>query len=111
VGVHVIDVAASIQCPHGGSVAVVLSQNLGTSVGGALATLVTDAMTIQGCANNVSGAPVPCLTIQWEDPAGSVSVGGAAVLLESSVGKCLNAAGAPQGTAIVNGAQTKVSGQ
>jgi hypothetical protein len=82
-----------------------------TSVGGALATLVTDAMTIQGCSFNVSGTPVPCLTIRWASEATRVSVGGSPVLLETSVGQCLNAASAPQGTAIVNGAQTRVSGR
>jgi hypothetical protein len=40
--------------------------------------------------------------VQWSAAATSLKVNGAGVLLETSVGNCLNAAGAPQGTAIVS---------
>jgi hypothetical protein len=110
-GARIIDVGCTIQCPHGGEVAVIMSANTVVSVGGNLAALATDSMTITGCSFNVSGSPVPCVTIQWSGPATRVSVSAVPVLLEASVGLCLNAAGAPQGTAIVNGVQTQVSGQ
>jgi hypothetical protein len=109
-GVNILDMGCTIQCPHGGQ-ATVVPGNLRVKVGGNLALLATDTMIIAGCAFNVSGAPVPCVTIQWTAPATRDTVNGTPVLLLSSVGLCLNAANAPQGTAIVSGVQTKVSGQ
>jgi len=105
----ILDLGCTIQCPHGGQ-ATVTPGNTRVKVGGNFALLATDAMTIAGCSFNVSGAPVPCLTIQWSIPATLVTATGPQVLLESSVGACLNAAGAPQGLASVNGIQTHVSG-
>jgi hypothetical protein len=40
-----------------------------------------------------------------------VKVESKAVLLDTSIGLCMNAANAPQGTALVSGFQTKVQGQ
>jgi hypothetical protein len=111
VGARLLDVGCTIQCPHGGEVTVIVSANTALGVGGNLAALATDSMTITGCSFNVSGSPVPCVTIRWSGPATRVWVRAVAVLLETSVGLCLNAAGAPQGTAIVNGVQPKVSGR
>lgn len=106
----ILDGGCTIQCPHSGQ-ATVSPSNISVRVGGNPALLETDLMTISGCTFNVSGSPVPCLTIQWSSPATAVTVGGVAVLLESSVGACLNGAGAPQGTAILNGVQADVSGE
>jgi hypothetical protein len=108
--VNILDMGCTIQCPHGGQ-ATVIPGNLRVKVGGNLALLATDTMIIAGCAFNVSGAPVPCVTIQWTAPATRDTVTQTPVLLQTSVGLCLNAANAPQGTAIVSGVQTKVSGQ
>jgi hypothetical protein len=108
-GASILDLGCTIQCPHGGQ-ATVSPGNTGVTVGGNPALLVTDVMTIAGCTFNVSGSPVPCVTIQWSAPATRNTVSTIAVLLETSVGLCLNGAGAPQGTAIVNGVQTSVSG-
>ena len=80
-------------------------------LGGKPPLLVDDLVSIAGCPFNVSGAPSPCLRLQWLMPATRVQVEGAPVLLSSSVALCLNAAGGPQGTAIVSGFQTKVRGQ
>ncbi len=110
-GARILDVGCTIQCPHGGEVTGIMSANTAVSVGGDLAVLATDLMTIERCSFNVSGTPVPCVTIQWSDLATKSSVTAFPVLLETSVGQCLNAAGGPQGTAIVNGVQTRVSGR
>jgi hypothetical protein len=109
VGAAILDLGCTIQCPHGGQ-ATVTTANTGVKVGGNLALLSTDVMTISGCTFNVSGVAVPCVTIQWAAPAIFDTVSATAVLLETSVGTCLNAASAPQGVAIVNGIQTSVSG-
>lgn len=109
-GARILDLGCTIQCPHGGQ-ATVSPGNVDVRVGGNVALLATDTMTISGCSFNVSGSPVPCVTIQWTDEAALNTVDTTPVLLETSLGMCLNGAGAPQGTATVNGVQTKVSGQ
>lgn len=108
-GASILDLGCTIQCPHGGQ-ATVTPSNTDVKVGGNLALLITDVMTIAGCTFNVSGSPVPCVTIQWSAPATRNTVRAIPVLLEPSVGVCLNGAGAPQGIATVNGVQTSVSG-
>jgi hypothetical protein len=105
-----LDAGATITCPHGGA-ATVVPRAVKVSLGGKPPLLVDDVATIAGCAFNVSGAPSPCIRIQWTGPATKVSSAGSPLLLSSSVGLCLNAAGAPQGTALVTGFQTKVQGK
>ena len=107
--VPVLDLSCTIMCPHGGQAAAIPG-NTRVTLGGAPALLVTDTFIVAGCPFNVGGGPSPCLTIQWTAPATRVTVG-SPVLLQSSVGLCLNAAGAPQGTAIVSGGQTRASGE
>jgi hypothetical protein len=97
-------------CPHGGQVKVVPAVTRVTLSGKPPLT-ANDTATVSGCPLNVSGAPSPCLTVQWLAPATRVTVEGAAPLLSSSIGLCKNGGGAPQGTAIVAGFQTKVQGQ
>ena len=105
-----LDAGASIMCPHGGTGAPSPSSTR-VKLGGKPPLLVNDLVSIAGCAFNVSGAPSPCLRVQWVMPATRVRAEGSPVLLSSSVGLCVNAAGAPQGTALVSGFQTKVKGQ
>ncbi len=109
-GAFLIDAGATIMCPHGGQVKVVPSATRLTFSGMPPLT-VSDTVMVSGCPFNVSGAPSPCLTVQWLMPATRVTVQGAVPLLSSSIGLCKNAAGAPQGTAIVTGFQTRVQGQ
>lgn len=107
---YVLDAATQIVCPHGGQ-GVATPSNQRVTLGGSPALVVTDLVTIAGCSFNVSGAPSPCLQVQWLAPANRVTVGGTPALLSSSVGLCVNAAGAPQGPATLSGFQTKVQGQ
>jgi hypothetical protein len=105
-----LDAGTTIMCPHGGKVTVVpRAARVGLS--GKPPLLVDDVATVAGCGFNVSGAPSPCLRVQWLMPAARVLVESSPVLLSSSVGLCVNAGGAPQGTAIVSGFQTRVQGQ
>lgn len=106
----ILDAGATITCPHGG-MATVVPRAVRVSLGGKPPLLVDDVATIAGCPFNVSGAPSPCLRIQWVAPATRVSVVSSPVLLSTSVGLCLNAGGAPQGTALVTGFQTRVQAQ
>jgi hypothetical protein len=103
-----IDAGATMLCPHGGSVKVAPSVTR-VLLSGLPPLLAEDRVTIAGCAFNVSGSPSPCLAVQWLQPAQRVSIEGGAPLLSTSVGVCKNAAGAPQGTALVTGFQTRVA--
>ncbi len=107
---YLLDSGTTIMCPHGGQVTVV-PRSARFALGGKPPLLVDDVATIAGCAFNVSGAPSPCLRVQWLMPATRVTIESSAPLLSSSIGLCVNAAGAPQGTAIVSGFQTRVQGQ
>lgn len=109
-GGFLLDAGATITCPHGGQ-ATVVPRATRVTLNGQPPLLVDDVATIAGCAFNVSGAPSPCLRLQWVLPAMRATVERTPVLLSTSVGLCLNAAGAPQGTALVTGFQTRVSAQ
>ena len=105
-----LDAGATILCPHGGQ-ATVTPRSTRVKLGGKPPLLVDDVVMISGCAFNFSGAPSPCLRVMWQLPATRVKVESSPVLLSSSVGLCVNAASAPQGTAIVTNFQTRVKGQ
>ena len=107
---YILDAGASLTCPHGGQVTVVPSAQ-GMTLGGKPPLRVDDAATIAACPFNVSGSPSPCLSVQWMMPATRVSAESSPVLLSSSVGLCVNAARAPQGTALVTNFQTRVQAQ
>jgi hypothetical protein len=98
-----LTVASTVQCPHGGSVRLA-TKNARVRAGGALALLETDVHPVVGCAFTVGLKYSPCVRVEWSAGAQAVTAQ-AAVLVRSSVGKCLNAEGAPQGVALVGGTQ------
>lgn len=106
----VLDAGSTITCPHGGQ-ATVVARSIRVQLGGKAPLLVDDLATVAGCAFNVAAAPSPCVRVQWLLPATRVTADGSPVLLSSSVGLCVNAAGAPQGPALVSGFQTRVQAQ
>jgi hypothetical protein len=99
--------ASSIMCPHGGQ-AILVTSNTQSSAGHMPMLLQSDQHMIAGCPFAVGPVYTPCMTIQWQAPAVQVTVNDVGVLTQSSVGLCLNAAGAPQGTAIVVNTQMQV---
>jgi len=103
----IITIENQIQCPHGG-MAILTTTNESLTVEGSPALLETDMPTITGCTFNISGAPSPCVLIQWSEGAESLSVDGVGVVLETSVGLCSNAAGAPQGPAVISDSTPEV---
>ena len=107
---YLLDAATQVICPHGGQ-GVATPSNEKVLLGGSPALVESDQVTIAGCSFNVSGAPSPCISVQWQAPATRVTVGGTAALLSTSVALCTNAAGAPQGPGTLSGFQTKVQGQ
>jgi hypothetical protein len=101
--------AASILCTHGGK-AILVTANARVRAGGQV-LLESDVHAVAGCALSSATPPNPCVRIEWTAGAGSVQVGGTKALVQSSVGKCLNAAGAPQGVAIVVPGQFRARGR
>jgi hypothetical protein len=91
--------ASRLQCPHGGQVTIVSTSQ--AKAGAALAT-TADIFTIAGCAFQLPGpTPSPCVRVQWLVPDLVVKCGGNPTVSDSSVGLCLAATGAPQGTVAV----------
>jgi hypothetical protein len=105
--IPILTTASTVMCPHGGQ-AQLSTTNTDALIDGAPALLQTDLHPIVGCAFTPAMYS-PCLTIRWVSGATQTKVGAVPVLLQNSVGLCLNAAQAPQGTAIV--AQTQQSGK
>ena len=101
--------ASVLQCPHGGSVSSVTS-NARTKADGAYIVRKGDTFTIAGCAFNVSGSPHPCVKVQWVTSALRVKVAADDALTKDSVGLCLAADQAPQGTVLVSNTQTRSKG-
>ncbi|CCH76128.1 conserved hypothetical protein [Nostocoides japonicum T1-X7] len=104
---YVLTASTSATCPHGGQVSFVPSQSR-VLADGSPVLLAADLATIAGCPFNVSGAPSPCVTIQWLLPSTRVMVQGSPVLLSTSVGLCQAATQAPQGPAQLVAYQQRV---
>jgi hypothetical protein len=98
-----------LMCPHGGTVSIVTTN---TQVMAADDPLVTssDTFTIAGCAFMIGPTPHPCMQVQWMVTDESSQVNGDFTLNEDSVGMCLAADQAPQGTVLINFTQEEVSG-
>jgi hypothetical protein len=101
--------ASSMTCLHGGTV--IATPGSAASSAGAPILRVGDACTIAGCGFTLpGGVPSPCLSVQWTAPAARVRHGGDPALIQSSVGLCLAATQAPQGTVQIASTQTRAAG-
>lgn len=100
--------ASSMMCPHGG----IVTPTPGSTRANAGAPVLrgSDTFIIAGCSFNISGAPSPCVSVNWVVTATRVKHGGDLVLNQASVGLCLAATQAPQGTVLINSTQAQVSG-
>ncbi|MCU1425692.1 MAG: hypothetical protein JWM51_1983 [Microbacteriaceae bacterium] len=103
----VLQVGATVLCPHGGQVSAVTS-NSRVLLGGSPAVTVGDTYPVAGCVFNVSGKPQPCVTAKWMVVATRVMVGGQPVVIQGGSGLCYSAEQAPQGPASVVSTQPKV---
>ena len=106
--IPILTTASTVICPHGG-MAQLITTNTEALVDGAPVLLATDIHPIVGC----TFTPVsysPCLTIRWVSAATRTSIRSVPVLLQTSIGLCLNAVQAPQGTALVVQVQQKAKG-
>jgi len=96
-------------CPHGGTVSAASSNSKAKA--GDFLLRPSDTFTIAGCALNISGAPHPCVRVQWVVNALRSKAAGDFTLTTDSVGLCLAGDQAPQGTVLINFTQPRVSGQ
>ena len=97
--IPMLTAGSTVMCPHGGQ-AQLATSNSEVLIDQAPVLLQTDLHSIVGCAFTPS-AYSPCVAIRWVTGSTQAKVRGVPVLLQNSVGLCVNAAQAPQGTAIV----------
>jgi hypothetical protein len=102
--------ASQLMCPHGGTVTVVTS-NTRSTAGGSAVVRSTDTFTVAGCVFTLATVPHVCVRVQWVQPAAQSRAGGDFTLTQQSVGLCLAADQAPQGTDQVVATQPRVSGR
>jgi len=106
-----LNTASMLMCPHGGTVSAVTS-NTQVSAGGSPLVRASDTFIVAGCAVTLPPAvPSPCVTVQWVSPDSRSQAVGDFTLSEASVGLCLAATQAPQGTVIISNTQEQVTGQ
>jgi hypothetical protein len=92
-----LNTSSVLMCPHGGTVSAITA-NTRVQAGGDYAVRATDTFTIAGCPFTIGPSPHPCVLVQWVQPAQQSQVLGDFTLTEASVGLCLAADQAPQGT-------------
>lgn len=97
--IPILTTTSTVMCPHAGQ-AVLITTNTEALVDGAPTLLQTDVHPIVGCTFTPF-AYSPCVSIRWVTGAIQTKVREVPVLLQTSVGLCLNAAQVPQGVAIV----------
>ena len=100
---------STLSCPHGGTVVAVPSGSR-VRVAGNPIVVATDTFTVAGCPFAPT-APHPCVRVQWQLTDLRSTVGGAATLAADSIGFCVAADGAVQGTVLVQATQAKVQGR
>ncbi len=106
---NILTTASTIQCMHGGS-ATLSTANTKVFAGGSPALLETDIHPVVGCPFTLPPPKYsPCVRIEWSGGASTTTISGVAVLIQSSVGKCISAEGAPQGVAVIASTQQKAS--
>jgi len=101
---------STVICPHAGQ-ALLLPSQTEAVVRGAPVLLQTEVHPIVGCPFAPGGVPSPCVSIRWVTAALKAKVHQIPVLLQTSVGLCLNVAQVPQGAAIVVQTQTEALGE
>ncbi|WP_287130451.1 hypothetical protein [Candidatus Cyanaurora vandensis] len=104
-----LNLSSTLMCPHGGTVSAICA-NTRAKAGGGFILRSGDTFTIAGCPLNISLAPHPCVQVQWVQASRKARAAGAAVLTSASVGLCVAADQAVQGTVLVTNTQTRVSG-
>ena len=107
---NILTTSSTIQCIHGGQ-AVLFTSNAQVLSDGAYVLIQSDIHPVVGCPFTIGTKYSPCIQIEWADGSSETTVNNTPVLIQSSIGKCLNAEGAVQGIANIINSQIKVSAQ
>lgn len=105
-----LNTSSLMMCPHGGTVQAT-STNTQTKAAGDFVLRVSDVFTIVGCPFVLGVVPHPCVRVQWVVSAARVQAVHDFALTEQSVGLCLAADAAPQGTVQIAFTQPRVTGE
>ncbi len=106
---NLLNTCSTLMCPHGGSVTI-SSTNTKAKADGSPIVRGSDTFTIAGCPFALPSAPHPCVRVQWSVTATMLKAAGELALAADSVGMCLAADSAPQGTVQISNTQMKVKG-
>lgn len=105
--------ASSLQCMHGGTVAIA-SANATALAGAAPLALATDTFTITGCPFQIpigtGTVPHPCVSVQWVTTNLKTTVNGVPTLAADSQGLGVAADQVPQGPVSIVATQPQVAG-
>jgi hypothetical protein len=105
-----ITTGAMMMCPHGGAVqGTPLSRHV--QAGGTPLLTASDMFVIAGCPFVVGLVPHPCVSVRWVRPAAHSTASGNPTLTMESVGLCVAADQAVQGTVLISFTQQSASGQ
>ncbi len=105
---QVLTIMSQVKCTHGGT-AILTTANAKVMADNAFALLESDIHAVVGCPFTVGTKYSPCVKIEWTLGATKMKSNEIKVLVRSSIGKCINPEGAPQGVAIIAMTQTKTS--
>jgi len=113
---YILEVGASMQCPHGGAVTAMPAQTRVVASGRPL-TLASSLLAVAGCPFQVPVGPAtkpqPCVAVRWQKVSSRVQVMGQPVLLQPSPGSgqalCMSVEQVPQGPPLVAVMQQRVS--
>lgn len=97
-----------MMCPHGGTVNAI-SSNTKTKAGGSYVLRSSDTFTIVGCPFTLGLSPHPCVQVRWVQASLKSKIVNDSTLTASSVGFCVAADQAVQGTVLIQTTQSQVS--
>ena len=91
-----LDETASLTCPHGGKVQIIV---LHTAARASAARVVTasDTFLVVGCSFSAGTKPSPCVQVEWLSTDTNVRIRGARTISTTSTGVCKNTEGLAQG--------------
>jgi|SRR6516162_256752 hypothetical protein len=104
-----LNISSIMMCPHGGIVNAI-SANTRVQAASGFILRSSDTFIIAGCPFVLGLVPHPCVTVNWVQPDTQSQVMNDFTLSEESVGLCVAADQAVQGTVLINFTQPRVSG-
>ena len=106
---QLLTVSSTLACPHQGTVSIAPADPR-VQADGEFVVTAADVFTIVGCTFNIGSSPHPCVLVQWQQTAARNALSGAPALNDASIGFCVAADNAVQGTVQISATQARVSG-